>query len=205
MAGSQLHERFGKLPMKQLLAPAIAYAREGFPVTEFIAFYWDRGGATRYAEISRLHATYDDRRPGAARRARSSRIPISPTRSRRREEAAAMGSTRATSRRRIADFMHKPTAAFFRYEDLAAHTLEWVEPVSTNYRGYDVWELPPNGQGIATLEMLNILEGYDFSKIGFGQRRARASLDRGQEARVRGSRAFLSPIPDFAQGAARRS
>ncbi len=57
---------------------------------------------------------------------------------------------------------------FLRYEDLAAHHSQWVEPVSTNYRGYDVWELPPNGQGIAALQILNILSGYDLAGAGFG-------------------------------------
>ncbi len=62
----------------------------------------------------------------------------------------------------------KANGGFLSYEDLAAHRSEWVEPVSTNYRGYDVWELPPNGQGIAALQMLNILEGYDLAAMGFG-------------------------------------
>ena len=62
----------------------------------------------------------------------------------------------------------KAQGGLLAYDDLAAHKGEWVEPVSTNYRGYDVWELPPNGQGLAALQMLNILEGYDFSKIPFG-------------------------------------
>ena len=57
---------------------------------------------------------------------------------------------------------------FLTTADLSSYEVEWVDPVSINYRGYDVWELPPNGQGIAALQMLNILEGYDFSKIDFG-------------------------------------
>jgi gamma-glutamyltranspeptidase/glutathione hydrolase len=62
----------------------------------------------------------------------------------------------------------KDNNGFLSYQDLADHKSEWINPVSTNYRGYDVWELPPNGQGIAALQMLNILEGYDFSKIPYG-------------------------------------
>ncbi|MEO7916189.1 MAG: gamma-glutamyltransferase family protein, partial [Dokdonella sp.] len=69
--------------------------------------------------------------------------------------------------RTIGDYM-KANGGFLSYEDMAAHKGEWVEPASVNYRGVDVWELPPNGQGIAALQMLNILEGYDFSKIPFG-------------------------------------
>src|SRR5690606_13223125 len=69
---------------------------------------------------------------------------------------------------RTIDAYFKAHDGFLRYEDLAAHRGEWVEPVSTRYRGHDVWELPPNGQGIAALQMLNLLEPYDFSRIAFG-------------------------------------
>ncbi len=69
---------------------------------------------------------------------------------------------------RTIDSFMKKNGGFLSYEDLAAHHSDWIEPVSTNYRGYDVWELPPNGQGIAVLQMLNILEGYDLKSMGFG-------------------------------------
>ena len=69
--------------------------------------------------------------------------------------------------RTIAEYMER-VGGFLSYEDLAAHTSEWVDPVSTTYRGYTVWELPPNGQGIAALQMLNILEGYDIAAMGYG-------------------------------------
>jgi gamma-glutamyltranspeptidase/glutathione hydrolase len=62
----------------------------------------------------------------------------------------------------------KEQGGFLSYEDLESHSSEWVKPVSTNYRGYDVWELPPNGQGIAALQILNILEGFDIASMGFG-------------------------------------
>ena len=61
----------------------------------------------------------------------------------------------------------RQNGGFLRYEDLAAHTSNWIDPVSTDYRGYTVWELPPNGQGIAALQMLNILEAYDIASMGF--------------------------------------
>ena len=64
----------------------------------------------------------------------------------------------------------KGNGGFLSYEDLASHKSEWVEPVSANYRGYDVWELPPNGQGIAALQILNILEGFDIQSMGFGSK-----------------------------------
>jgi gamma-glutamyltranspeptidase/glutathione hydrolase len=74
---------------------------------------------------------------------------------------------RGTIARTIGEFM-VANGGFLTYEDLAAHTSEWVDPVSTNYRGFDIWELPPNGQGIAALQILNILEGYDIAGMGFG-------------------------------------
>jgi len=74
---------------------------------------------------------------------------------------------RGTIARTIDAFMKKQ-GGFLSYDDLSRHHSEWVEPVSTNYRGYDVWELPPNGQGIAALQILNILEGYDIASMGFG-------------------------------------
>jgi gamma-glutamyltranspeptidase/glutathione hydrolase len=71
--------------------------------------------------------------------------------------------------RTIAAYM-KEQGGFLTYDDLAAHKSEWVEPVSVNYRGFDIWELPPNGQGIATLQIMNILEGYDIKSMGFGSK-----------------------------------
>ena len=74
--------------------------------------------------------------------------------------------------RRIDAYM-KRVGGFLSYQDLAEHTSEWVEPVSTDYRGYQVWELPPNGQGIAALQILNILEGFDLAKMGSPYPRSR--------------------------------
>ncbi len=69
----------------------------------------------------------------------------------------------------IAAYM-KREGGFLAYEDMANHQSDWVEPVSTNYRGFDIWELPPNGQGIAALQILNILEQYDLKSYGFGSK-----------------------------------
>lgn len=92
----------------------------------------------------------------------------------------------------------KTQGGFLSLDDLAAHRSEWVEPMSTNYRGYDVWELPPNGQGIAALQMLNILEGYDFSKIPFGSAR-HAHLFTEAKKLVFEDRAKFYADPEFAQ------
>jgi gamma-glutamyltranspeptidase/glutathione hydrolase len=160
-----LHDRFGKLSMKEDLAPVIGYARDGFPVTELIAFYWNLG-VERLAKYPGFaeQMTIDGRAP------KKGEIWKNPNLA-RTLEAIANGGRDAFYKGRIAhviaDYM-QANGGFLAYDDLANHKGEWVEPVSTDYRGYTVWELPPNSQGIATLQMLNILEGYDFSKIPFG-------------------------------------
>jgi gamma-glutamyltranspeptidase/glutathione hydrolase len=161
----ELHERFGKLPMKDILAPAIHYAEEGFPVTEVIAFYWDLGGR-RLKEEPNFAATY---LPGG-RAPCKGEIFKNPDLARTYGLLAKRGRD-AFYKGEIAkaiDEFSKRTGGYLRYEDLAAHTSTWVKPVGTTYRGYEVWELPPNGQGIAALQMLNILEGFDIAAMGFG-------------------------------------
>ena len=160
-----LHGRFGKLPMDQVLAPTIRYAREGHPVHEVIAYYWNRSVPVLskwpgFAE----QFTIEGRAPRKGELWKNPHLANTL-------EAIAKGGRDAFYKGAIArsiDAYFKAHDGFLRYEDLAAHEGEWVEPVSTNYRGVDVWELPPNGQGIAALQILNILEGYDFSNIPFG-------------------------------------
>lgn len=160
-----LHDRFGKLPIKDDLAPTIKYAREGFPLTELIAYYW-RLSVPRLAKFPGFteQFTLNGKAPAKGEIWKNPNLANTL-------EAIAKGGRDAfykgTIAHTIADYM-KAQGGFLSYEDLASHKGEWVEPVSTKYRGVDVWELPPNGQGIATLQMLNILEGYDFSKIAFG-------------------------------------
>ncbi|WP_428261443.1 gamma-glutamyltransferase [Haliangium sp.] len=160
-----LHERFGKLPMKEVLAPAIDYARRGFPVTELIAYYWGLN-AVRLAQFPNFAKTF---MPGG-RAPRKGELFRNPDLARTYEAIAAGGRDafyRGDIARTIDAYMRR-VGGFLRYEDLAEHHSQWVEPVKTRYRGYDVWELPPNGQGIAALQMLNLLEGYDLGKMGFG-------------------------------------
>ncbi len=159
-----LHERFGKLSMKANLAPAIRYAREGFPVSEVIAYYWSLS-VPRLSKFPGFteQFTRDGRGP------RTGEMWTRPTLANTLQKIADGGRDafyKGDIAHTIADYM-KAQGGFLSFDDLASHHGEWVEPVSTNYRGYDVWELPPNGQGIATLQMLNILEGFDFSKIAF--------------------------------------
>ncbi len=160
-----LHDRFGRLPMADNLAPAIRYAREGHPVHEVIAYYWGRS-VPRLSQYPgfREQFTLDGRAP------RKGELWKNPNLADTLQKIAD-GGRDAFYKGDIArtmDAYFRANGGFLAYADLAAHQGEWVEPVSTNYRGVDVWELPPNSQGIAALQMLNVLEGYDFSKIAFG-------------------------------------
>ncbi|MGB5461141.1 MAG: gamma-glutamyltransferase [Eudoraea sp.] len=160
-----LHQKFGKLPIKELLQPAINYGREGFPVSEVIAYEMDYG-SEGMEDLPGFAATYlpNGRPPKKGEVFKNA--DLSNT-----YEMIAKGGRDAFYKGDIArtiDAYMKKHSGFLSYEDLASHTSNWVEPVSINYRGYDIWELPPNGQGTAALQMLNILEGYDIASMGFG-------------------------------------
>lgn len=159
-----LHDRFGRLPMSELLAPAARYARDGFPVTEVIAAQWAAGAEARSSYPGFAETFLPDGR--APRKGELFRNPALG----RTLKLIAEGGRDAFYRGQIAqtiDAYMRTHGGFLRYEDLAVHTSDWVEPVSTDYRGYTVWELPPNGQGIAVLQILNILEGFDIASMGF--------------------------------------
>jgi gamma-glutamyltranspeptidase/glutathione hydrolase len=161
----EMHDMFGRLPMKDILQPAINYARDGFPVTELIAYYLALG-TDRLKEYPNIKSVY---MPGGKAPAKGE-IFRNPMLAATLEKIVRGGRNefyRGTIARTIDAFMKKQ-GGFLSYDDLSRHHSEWVEPVSTNYRGYDVWELPPNGQGIAALQILNILEGYDIASMGFG-------------------------------------
>ncbi len=161
----ELHGRFGRLPMQKVLAPAIHYAREGFPVSEVIAGLWllnerrikDQPG---FAEVFL---------PGGRAPARGEvfRNPALADTYQTIAEGGRDAFYHGEIARGIGEFI-QAHGGFLAYEDLAAHRSEWVEPVSVDYRGFRVWELPPPGQGIAALQMLNILEAYDLAAMGFG-------------------------------------
>ncbi|HUK12028.1 MAG TPA: gamma-glutamyltransferase [Thermoanaerobaculaceae bacterium] len=159
----ELHKRFGRLPMKDLLAPTIAYAREGVPVPQIIAGSWARGvrvfgDKPGFAEVFM---------PGG--RAPAEGEPFANPALARTLERLAAGGRDAYYRGEIADAIvafSKKVGGFFSKEDFARHASEWQEPISTTYHGYQVWELPPNGQGLAALEMLNILERFDLKAMG---------------------------------------
>jgi gamma-glutamyltranspeptidase/glutathione hydrolase len=162
---SELHGKFGKLALKDDLAPAIRYAREGFPVSELIAFAWQHNAA-RLLQFPgfKEQMTFDGRGPNKGEIWKNPNLAHTL-------EAIAKGGRDAFYKGEIAHTIDKyihEQGGFLSYEDFAAHHSEWVEPVSASYRGYDVWEIPPNSQGIATLQIMNILEGMDFAKHGFG-------------------------------------
>lgn len=160
----ELHEKFGSLPMTAILAPAIQYAKEGFPVSELIAWYMQRS-ATFLNKYENFPETY---MPNGAAPVKG-QVFRNPNLAATYEKIATGG--RDTFYKgdiaRTIDAYIKRHNGFLSYDDLASHTSEWLDPVSANYRGYDVWELPPNGQGIAALQILNILEQYDIEGMGY--------------------------------------
>jgi gamma-glutamyltranspeptidase/glutathione hydrolase len=161
----EMHDMFGRLPMMEILQPAINYARDGFPVTEVIAYYLDKG-TQLLKDYPNIKETY---MPGGKSPAKGE-IFKNPDLANTLDKIAKGGRNefyRGSIAKTIDAFM-RSHGGFITYDDMARHNSEWVEPVSSSYRGYDVWELPPNGQGIATLQILNILEGFDIAAMGFG-------------------------------------
>jgi len=158
-----LHQRFGKLPMTRLLAPAIAYAQEGVPVPEVIAGYW-RGSERLLRQRPAAAATFliDGRAP------RTGQVFKNPALARAYQRIAQQGRaafyTGDVAEKLVACV--RAEGGLLELSDLAQHTSTWVEPIGTNYRGYEVWQLPPPGQGLAVLQMLNLLEDYDLAKLG---------------------------------------
>jgi gamma-glutamyltranspeptidase/glutathione hydrolase len=163
----ELHGRFGRLPMAEVLAPAIRYARDGFPVSELIAWYW--GAGVRAAQGDKLPGAFLETFAPGGHAPACGEVFRNPALAGTYTLLAEKGRD-AFYRGEIADridaFMQS-NGGFLRKADFESHTSTWVEPVSVNYRGVDVFELPPNGQGIAALEMLNVLEGFDLHAMGF--------------------------------------
>jgi gamma-glutamyltranspeptidase/glutathione hydrolase len=161
----ELNSRFGTMTMEQILAPAIAYAREGFPVTELIGYYLTLS-SERFKDYPNFSDTY---MPGG-KPLKKGDVFKNPYLADTYEKIAAGGRDafyKGEIAKTIAGFI-QAQGGLLTEKDLAGHKSEWVEPVSTNYRGYDIWELPPNGQGIAVLQILNIMEEYNVREMGFG-------------------------------------
>jgi len=150
----EMHNRFGRLKMSRLLAPAIRYAREGFPVSEVIAYAWQLNIPERlpypgFKEIFTINGRAPEKGDIFTNKHLAHTYELIATNGR---DYFYKGDIA-----RVIDKYMRENGGFLSYDDLAAHKSEWIDPVSTNYRGYDIWELPPNGQGIAALQILNIL------------------------------------------------
>ena len=166
------HERFGKLPMKEVLAPTIRYAEEGFPISPVIAYYFERnrlafeGRKDQVEELDNARKLWfpDGVAPAAGDMFRNPdlarTLSILGSQGRDAFYKGELARTMAAYFERI--------GADMEYRDLAAHEGEWVQPASVNYKGYDVFELPPNGQGFAALQMLNILKNVDLTRWARG-------------------------------------
>ncbi len=159
----ELHKKFGRLPMETILAPAIKYAREGFPLTELIAYYWE-SSVHHYKDFENFQTLYA---PGGVA-PRKGDIFKNPQLADTLALIAKKGRDvyyKGEIANKIVEYSKK-VGGYFTMEDFETHRSEWVEPLGTNYRGYDVWELPPNGQGIAVLQMLTMLKKFDLKNMG---------------------------------------
>ena len=159
----KLHEKFGNQSFASLFEPTIDYAKKGHPVTETIAYYLDRS-----KEIFKQYPNFPEVWMKDGETTGKGDIFKNPQLANTLEiiaEKGRAGFYEGEVAKTIADFI-QAQGGFLTYEDLANFNSEWVEPVSTNYRGYDVWELPPNGQGMVALQILNILENFDVKKMG---------------------------------------
>ena len=161
----EMHEKFGSLNMKQILKPAINYAENGFPVSELVSYYLGIS-AKNFGKYPNFNETYlingFSPKKGQIFKNKDLANTLKII-----SEKGRSGFYEGKIAKIMSDFIINQ-GGFLSYEDLKNHKSDWIEPVSTNYRGYDVWELPPNGQGIAALQMLNLLEKFDIKSMGFG-------------------------------------
>src|ERR1043166_512531 len=196
-AWAELHKRFGKLKLSDDLAPAIRYAEEGFPVTELIAYYWTFGPRLYKGLPGAFLETYT--LDGKGRTPAKGDIFKNPALAKTLRLIGEKGRDvfyKGEIAEKIDAFM-RANGGFLRKIDFEKHASTWVEPVSVNYRSYDVFELPPNGQGIAALQILNILEGFDLRAMG---RNSAETLHTMVEAKkiAWADRARFYADPDFA-------
>ena len=160
----EMHDRYGRLSMLEIFQPAISYAENGFPVSEVVSWLWKENAQSR-AEYEGFRKIFMPN----GRAPTKGELFKNPALASTYKKIATMGRDefyKGGIAKKIDAFMVK-NDAFLRYDDLTGHSSEWVKPVSTNYRGYEVFELPPNTQGIAVLQLLNILEEFDLANMGF--------------------------------------
>jgi len=182
--------------MKKILAPAISYANNGFPVSELIAYYWDLSVPSRSKQPGDFVNTFtvDGKAPVKGQ------VFKNPDLANTLQLLADKGRDvfyQGEIAEKIDAFMQKH-GGYLRKIDFSQHRSQWVNPLSVNYRGYDVWELPPNGQGIAALQILNILEQYDLKSLGHNSTKALHLMVEAKKL-VFEDRAKLYIDPDFAE------
>ena len=162
---TELHNKFGSLPFENLFLEAIDYSENGFPVTEVVAYYLNLS-----AERFNSYPNFKDVWMPTGKTPKKGDIfknPLLASAYKKIAKTAGKDFYEGEIAEEIVRFINEQ-GGYFSLDDLKDYKPEWIEPVSTNYRGYEVWELPPNGQGIAALQILNILENYDIQKLGFG-------------------------------------
>ena len=161
----ELHKKFGLMDFNLLFQNAIEYAEKGFPVTEVVAYYL-KLSSENFINYPNFKKTWmpDGKIPSKGKIFKNPYLA-----STYKKIASSYGEDfyKGTIAKEIVNFINNQ-GGYFSLEDLSNFKPEWINPVSTNYRGYDIWELPPNGQGIAALQMLNILENYNIKDLGFG-------------------------------------
>lgn len=159
-----LHEKFGRLPMSSLLEPTIRYAENGFPLSPVVAHDWQRS-TSHFADMPGFRETFmphNGRAPKAGELFRNPQLAASL------RQIAVDGRTtfyEGAIAKRLVEFSEQH-GGFFSLEDFRRHTSTWTDPISTSYRGYQICELPPPGQGLAALQLLNVLETFDIAKLG---------------------------------------
>ena len=160
-----IHKKFGLLEFNELFNDAINYAENGFPVSELVSYYLERS-----SEIFAAYPNFKDVWMPNGKTPKKGEIFINKNLAENYKEIANTYGKSFYSGKIAENIVNTVNAqgGFFSMSDLNSFEPEWINPVSTNYRGYDVWELPPNGQGIAALQILNILERFDIESMGFG-------------------------------------
>jgi len=166
-AWAELSQKFGRMPLREVLAPAINYARQGYPVSPTLGYFWNR--AYDIYKVNNSDGEFDEWFRTFAPKGHAPKIGemwSSEAHATTLEEIAETNSE-SFYRGNIAQKIAKAAqdaGRFLSFEDLAAFKPEWVKPISVSYRGYDVWEIPPNGQGLVALAALGILKGYEFNE-----------------------------------------
>ena len=152
----------GTISLAEALAPAIAYAEQGFPVSDIIAFQWQQQESKLAAYPSGQELLHNGRAP---REGEMMRLPTLAGTLRAIAEGGSDAFYRGPIAKAMANFVQEQ-GGWLAEKDLADHRSDWDEPIKTDYRGVDCWECPPNGQGIIALEALNIVEGFDLAGMG---------------------------------------